>query len=95
MFAIELLEPVPPIGRGRITVGDFAEEFETDLRFWAADDYREHWRRALDQLAEHDGTVSCLVTSMADPARFAARPPYRASIMRWVVPDDPIRMRAR
>jgi hypothetical protein len=29
--------------RGRITVGDFAEEFEADLTFWDGDDYRASW----------------------------------------------------
>lgn len=68
MFAIEMLEPEPPLGRGQITVGDFVEEFEADLTFWDADDYREHWRRALDRLTEDDDAVTCLVTSMVDPA---------------------------
>jgi hypothetical protein len=68
MFSIDVLERQAPVGRGRITIGDFAEEFEMDLSFWAAEQYETSWRDAFLQLASATGAVSCLVTSMADPA---------------------------
>jgi hypothetical protein len=71
VFAIELLEqdgPPEDSIRGRITVGAFTEEFEASLTFWTADDYRASWRAALSVLAGGETTVSCLVSSITDPA---------------------------
>jgi hypothetical protein len=70
LFAIELLEQDGPPGEsagGRITVGDFVEEFEASLTFWGADDYRASWRAALSVL-EAGSATSCLVSSLTDPA---------------------------
>jgi CdiI N-terminal domain len=68
LFAIELLEQDGPPGEsagGRITVGDFVEEFEASLTFWGADDYRASWRAALSVL-EAGSATSCLVSSLTD-----------------------------
>ncbi|MET7357385.1 hypothetical protein ABZS76_02945 [Streptomyces sp. NPDC005562] len=54
---------------GRITVGDFSEDFPMDLSYWSADDYRESWMRTLLRVeAARDEVDSYLVTSITDPA---------------------------
>jgi hypothetical protein len=71
LFAIELLEQDGPPGesaRGRITVGDFAEEFEASLTYWSADDYHASWQAALSVLAATESATSCLISSLTDPA---------------------------
>jgi CdiI N-terminal domain len=67
MFAIELIEKVPPVGRGRIRIGAFEEEFEASLEFWSPDDYQRQWRQALDVLLA-GGDRAALIVSMTDPA---------------------------
>ncbi|MFD4634289.1 hypothetical protein ACFVYR_17930 [Streptomyces sp. NPDC058284] len=50
---------------GRITVGDFSEDFPMDLSYWSADDYRDSWLRALRRVdAARDEVDSCLVATV-------------------------------
>ncbi|GHJ01090.1 hypothetical protein TPA0906_29550 [Streptomyces olivaceus] len=54
---------------GAITVGDFEERFPMSLSYWDVDQYRAGWTRSLGVLVEGgDGAISCLVTSIHDPA---------------------------
>ncbi|MEU6826736.1 hypothetical protein ABZ921_39550 [Streptomyces atriruber] len=53
---------------GRISVGDFSENFPMDLSYWSADDYRDSWVRALRRVDGQSEVDSCLVTSITDPA---------------------------
>ena len=68
MFAIEFvgnpqIEFNEPAIRGRITLGDFSEEFIAPLVFWSVDDYRKQWREAAQRILDgHDR--SCFVASM-------------------------------
>jgi hypothetical protein len=53
MFALEFInEPLIDYGepaiRGRITLGDFWEEFTAPLVYWSQDDYRRQWSEAAD-----------------------------------------------
>ena len=70
MFAIEFVGK-PQIEfnelaiRGRITLGDFSEEFVAPLVFWTVDDYRKQWREAAERILDgHDR--SCFVGSMRE-----------------------------
>jgi len=53
---------------GRIVIGDFAETFVVPVGFWGESDYRASWRRAFEVLETGPRAVSCLMTSMTDPA---------------------------
>lgn len=53
--------------RGRITLGDFAEDFESSLAFWSQSDYEQHWLRAARRL-EADQSTSAFITDCYDPA---------------------------
>ncbi|MEU7643596.1 hypothetical protein [Streptomyces huasconensis] len=53
---------------GRISVGDFSEDFPMDLSYWGVDDYRASWVRALRIVAGQDEATSCFVSSLTDPA---------------------------
>lgn len=53
--------------RGRLTLGAFAEEFESSLAFWAQSDYEEHWLRAARRLDTGQPT-SAFITDCYDPA---------------------------
>jgi hypothetical protein len=70
MFAIEFvgkpqIEFDEPTVRGRITLGNFSEEFIAPLVFWTVDDYRKQWREAAERLSDgHDR--SCFVASMRE-----------------------------
>jgi len=70
MFVIEFvgkpqIEFNEPAVRGRITLGDFSEEFITSLVFWTVDDYQKQWREATERLLDgHDR--SCFVASMRE-----------------------------
>lgn len=73
-FSIRLLpEPVPDLEPtekacwGVITIGAFQERFIASLDYWAAKDYLQHWKQAVNRIV-HGSTPSCLVTSMHDPA---------------------------
>lgn len=65
-FSIELIATRAPIGRGRIRIDEFREEFETSLEFWSPADYRRQWSRALEGLVA-GGDRSALITSITDP----------------------------
>lgn len=70
MFAIEFvgkpqIEFNESAVRGRITLGDFSEEFVAPLIFWTVDDYLKQWREAANRLLDgHDR--SCFVASMRE-----------------------------
>ena len=68
MFSIEFINELRTENgelsqRGRITLGDFSEQFISPLVFWIADDYRRQWVEAAQRLI--DGAErSCFVTAM-------------------------------
>ena len=70
MFAIEFIGN-PQIefdelaARGRITLGEFSEEFVAPLVFWAADDYRRQWREAAERIL-NGCEQSCFVAAMRE-----------------------------
>lgn len=76
MFSIELLETPegtdqanePTEAPGRIVIGDFTESFRVPLGFWRESDYRRSWQQAFEHLEVDRHAVSCLMTSMTDPA---------------------------
>ena len=51
--------------RGRITLGDFSEEFVSPLAFWAAGDYRRQWREAAERILG-GCKRSCFVAAMRE-----------------------------
>lgn len=53
--------------QGRITIGNFSEQFEASLSFWCRDDYIKQWKNGLVRLADGE-YQSCLITSMYDPS---------------------------
>ncbi|WP_245790373.1 hypothetical protein [Streptomyces monashensis] len=53
---------------GRITVRDFEENFPMDLSYWDVARYQASWVRALKVLEGADDAVSCLISSVTDPA---------------------------
>jgi hypothetical protein len=59
----EFSEMNPLIGRGRITVGSFSEQFEAPLYFWSREDYKKQWRAAVSRLAS-GATKTALLTAM-------------------------------
>lgn len=73
-FSIRLLpDSVPDLdpgviaGLGVIEIESFQERFIASLMYWSADDYRRHWRQAIERITQASA-VSCLITSMLDPA---------------------------
>ncbi|MFI9049632.1 hypothetical protein [Streptomyces sp. NPDC053427] len=74
VFAIEVTPDVANERRvapyetvGRITVGEFSEEFRMNLSYWGVPDYRRQWICALERLEDGPSAVSCLVSSITDP----------------------------
>ncbi|MDQ3748253.1 MAG: hypothetical protein M3367_04430 [Acidobacteriota bacterium] len=70
MFAIEFvgkpqIEFNEPAIRGRITLGDFSEEFVAPLVFWTLDDYRKQWRDAAERIVNGEAR-SCFAASMRE-----------------------------
>jgi hypothetical protein len=68
MFSIEFInEPRTENGElsqlGRITLGDFSEQFISPLVFWIADDYRRQWVEAAQRII-NGAERSCFVTAM-------------------------------
>jgi len=51
--------------RGRITLGDFSEEFVSPLGFWTADDYQRQWHEAAERVL-NGGAPSCFVAAMRE-----------------------------
>jgi hypothetical protein len=72
VFSIQVVELAhladSPTALGRITVDGFFETFEMSLTFWNAEAYRASWREALEALEQRDNAISCLVSSITDPA---------------------------
>lgn len=73
-FSISLLlEPVPDLepgvkaSLGLIKIGSFQERFSASLMYWNAEDYERHWKQAVARIIK-SSAVSCLITSMLDPA---------------------------
>lgn len=56
---------------GIIEIGPYKERFIAPLMYWSVDDYRRHWEQAIERILFHQSDVSCLITSMADPAKSA------------------------
>lgn len=67
MFSIEILDKSRPVGRGRILIGTFQEEFEMSFEYWTGAEYQRQWSNALDK-ALTEGTPVALITSLTDPA---------------------------
>jgi hypothetical protein len=72
-FSIDLIpDPVPDLdpgvvaSLGTIQIGSFQERFIASLMYWSADDYKRHWRQAIERIL-HSSDVSCLITSVVDP----------------------------
>jgi hypothetical protein len=70
MFAIEFvgksqIEFNEPAIRGRITLGDFSEEFVSPLVFWTVDDYRKQWRDAAERIVNGEAR-SCFAATMRE-----------------------------
>lgn len=53
---------------GRITAGDLDERFYMSLKYWAPEDYHNHWLAALTHVNASADATSCLVSSMSHPA---------------------------
>jgi contact-dependent growth inhibition (CDI) system CdiI-like immunity protein len=73
-FSIGLIsDPVPDLdigvvaSLGVIQIGSFQERFIASLMYWSADEYKRHWKQAIERIF-HSSKDSCLITSMADPA---------------------------
>ncbi len=67
MFELKLVSEEPPLGRGRLQIGEFTEEFEVVLEFWSADEYRQHWSEVLESML-NGRRSSALITSMTEPS---------------------------
>ena len=74
-FSISFLpERVTSLNRGEkaaygiIQIGDFQERFISSLNFWRIDDYKKHWRKALERVVGGEDR-SCLITSLTNPKR--------------------------
>ena len=61
------LDPGVTACYGRIEIESFQERFIASLMYWDADDYRCHWRQAIDRII-NSYDVSCLITSIVDPS---------------------------
>jgi contact-dependent growth inhibition (CDI) system CdiI-like immunity protein len=73
-FSIGLIpDPVPELDPGVVAsfgviqIGSFQERFTASLMYWGADDYKRHWKHAIERVL-YLSDVSCLITSMVDPA---------------------------
>jgi hypothetical protein len=54
------------VAYGCINIGTLRERFEASLEFWTLSDYRSHWQRSIQRIADrHD--KSCLITSLTEP----------------------------
>jgi hypothetical protein len=60
----------PGWGRGRITIDDFVEDFESPLWFWKTADYERQWAEGIQRILE-GAPKSCLITSLIEPIRTA------------------------
>jgi len=73
-FSIKLLQETPVnlvpsqnASYGIITIGSFEERFVATLDYWCAKDYEQHWKQAIGRIVQVSD-VSCLITSMHNPA---------------------------
>jgi hypothetical protein len=60
----------PGWARGRITIDDFAEDFESPLWFWKKPDYEQQWLDGIARIV-NGATKSCIITSLIEPIRSA------------------------
>jgi len=60
------LDPGVIASLGVIQIDSFQERFIASLMYWSADDYKRHWKQAIERIL-HSSNVSCLITSMVDP----------------------------
>ena len=60
----------PGWGRGRITIDEFVEDFESPLWFWKTADYERQWAQGIQRILDGEPT-SCLITSLIEPIRTA------------------------
>lgn len=63
---IQFLHKVPDedsVALGRITLGEFVEEFEMILSFWNRERYEKQWRDGLQKILE-GALRSCFITSV-------------------------------
>jgi hypothetical protein len=61
MFNFEFTEP----GKGKITIDDFQECFESEHTYWSKQQYESQWVEARNNLL--DGKASMFITSITDP----------------------------
>lgn len=54
--------------RGRITLGDFSEEFESSLSYWAQADYEQQWLEAARRIKAGQ-TKSAFIVDMYNPSK--------------------------
>lgn len=52
---------------GKIVLGNYVEHFESSLSYWNMEDYKNHWKNALNKIA-CESNKSCLITSIYDPS---------------------------
>jgi len=55
-----------PAARGRIVLGDWAEEFLANLGEWTPEEYRNQWRRSIQSLLEGQ-RKAVLITTFSSP----------------------------
>jgi hypothetical protein len=60
----------PGWGRGRITLDDFVEDFESPLWFWKTADYERQWTQGIQRILEGE-PKSCLITALIEPIQTA------------------------
>jgi hypothetical protein len=54
--------------RGCITLGDFAEEFESSLSYWRQADYEQQWREAAKRIESREAR-SAFIVDMYNPSQ--------------------------
>ncbi len=67
MFSLDVVElQSPSLAWGQITIDDFSEMFEMNLRYWTPEEYRHQWSIASYRIANGGGR-SAFITSMPTP----------------------------
>jgi hypothetical protein len=82
-------EPAPAIGEatafyGKIVIDGFQETFAASLVFWTRDEYRRHWRKALERLIS-GADRSALITDYIEPP---AHPTVEDYLIWWPLYRD-------
>ena len=82
MFSLEFIAgPLAENGelsqRGRITLGDFSEQFISPLVFWTVADYERQWIEGARRIID-GGERSCFVTAMRES-------PFSGVVFLWPV----------